>query len=95
VTSFQTTEPVRELAMNITGRAWGDLIHQVQRGDISYDLPYQRGPVWKPEQRMMLIYSIGKPRKPTTPKSAAWVVAVCAMWIVVLVIAAHKLGGPF
>jgi hypothetical protein len=56
--TFQTSEPVREIPMNISGRAWGDLIHQLQQDDITYDLPYQRGDVWAYEQRIMLIYSI-------------------------------------
>jgi hypothetical protein len=49
---------VIEIPMTATGRAWGDLVHQVQAGDISYDLPYQRGAVWTNEQRIMLVYSI-------------------------------------
>lgn len=56
--TYQTTEPVRKLALDVSGRGWGDLIHQVQYGDISYDPPYQRGAVWSGEQRIMLIYSI-------------------------------------
>lgn len=56
--TFQTDGPVREIPMTATGRAWGDLVHQVQAGDISYDLPYQRGAVWTNEQRIMLVYSI-------------------------------------
>lgn len=56
--TYQTTEPVREIPINISARAWGDLIHQLQKGDISYDLPYQRGDVWTTDQRVMLIYSI-------------------------------------
>lgn len=56
--TFQTDAPVVEIPMSATGRAWGDLIHQVQTGDISYDLPYQRGAVWTGEQRIMLVYSI-------------------------------------
>lgn len=56
--TFQTAEPVRDLRMDVSARAWGDLIHQVQDGDITYDLPYQRGAVWTTEQRMMLIFSM-------------------------------------
>jgi uncharacterized protein DUF262 len=56
--TFQTGEPVREISMGISGRAWGDLIHQVETGNISYDIPYQRGDVWTSAQRIMLIYSI-------------------------------------
>jgi hypothetical protein len=56
--TYQTSEPVHELRMNITARSWGDLVHQVQGGDTTYDLPYQRGAVWTNTQRMMLIFSI-------------------------------------
>lgn len=56
--SYQTAEPVRDLRMNVTARTWGDLIHHVQRGDTTYDLPYQRGAVWTTEQRILLIFSI-------------------------------------
>jgi hypothetical protein len=33
-------------------------VRQVEQGDISYDLPYQRGDAWTEGQRIMLIYSI-------------------------------------
>lgn len=56
--TFQTGAPVREIPMNVSGRPWGDLVHQVERGDISYDLPYQRGAVWTNAQRVMLVHSI-------------------------------------
>lgn len=56
--TYQTTEPVREIAMAISGRAWGGLIHHMNEGDISYDVPYQRGDVWTYAQRIMLIHSI-------------------------------------
>lgn len=56
--TYQTSEPVHELRMNISARTWADLVHQLQSGDATYDLPYQRGAVWTIEQRMMLIYSI-------------------------------------
>lgn len=56
--TYQTSEPVQNLQMNISARTWGDLVHQVQRDDITYDLPYQRGATWLREQRLMLIYSI-------------------------------------
>lgn len=56
--TYQTDAPVRVIPMNVSGRAWGDLIHQLEAGNISYDLPYQRGAVWTSEQRIMLIYSI-------------------------------------
>jgi hypothetical protein len=56
--TYQTTEPIQDLRMNVSARAWGDLIHQVQDGDTTYDLPYQRGAVWTTEQRMLLILSL-------------------------------------
>jgi hypothetical protein len=56
--TYQTSEPVHEIPMNISARAWGDLIHQMDAGDISYEMPYQRGDVWATGQRVMLIYSI-------------------------------------
>lgn len=56
--TYQTTAPVHELRMNVSARSWGELVHFVQDGDATYDLPYQRGAVWTVEQRMMLIYSI-------------------------------------
>jgi hypothetical protein len=56
--TFQTSEPVNELRMNISARTWSDLVHQVQNGDTTYDLPYQRGAVWTNEQRMLLVYSV-------------------------------------
>lgn len=56
--TFQTREPIRDQRMSISARTWGELIHQIQRGDSTYDLPYQRGAVWTDEQRIILIYSI-------------------------------------
>lgn len=56
--TYQTTEPAHELRMGVSARSWGELVRQLQDGDSTYDLPYQRGAVWTNEQRMMLIYSI-------------------------------------
>jgi hypothetical protein len=56
--TYQTDAPISEIPMSASGRAWGDLIHQVERGDVGYDMPYQRGDVWTNGQRVMLIYSI-------------------------------------
>lgn len=56
--TFQTSEPVRDQRMSISARTWGELIHQIQRGDTTYNLTYQRGAVWTNEQRVMLIFSI-------------------------------------
>lgn len=55
---YQTSEPIPDMRMNITARCWSELVRNVQRGDSTYDLPYQRGAVWTDEQRLMLIYSI-------------------------------------
>jgi hypothetical protein len=56
--TYQTEAPVKHISLSSSTRSWGDLIHQIERGDISYDTPYQRGEVWTSEQRMLLIYSI-------------------------------------
>ena len=56
--TYQTSEPVRDMRMSVSGLTWGDIVRQVQAGELSYDLPYQRGEVWTTEQRIMLIYSI-------------------------------------
>ncbi|CAA9364937.1 MAG: hypothetical protein AVDCRST_MAG68-5097 [uncultured Gemmatimonadetes bacterium] len=56
--SFQTSEPVTDLRMEISGRSLGELVRWIQDGDATYDLPYQRGAVWTDEQRIMLILSM-------------------------------------
>jgi hypothetical protein len=56
--TYQTREPVRDMRMNVSALTWGDLTRQVQAGELTYDLPYQRGAVWTPGQQIMLIYSI-------------------------------------
>lgn len=56
--TYQTSEPVRDIRMSVSGLTWGDIVRQVQAGELTYDLPYQRGEVWTTEQRIMLIYSI-------------------------------------
>jgi hypothetical protein len=56
--TYQTDGPVVELPINITALSWGELVHMVQDGDMSYDLPYQRGEAWTAEQRIMLVYSV-------------------------------------
>lgn len=56
--NYQTSRPVEALHMNISSRSWGELVHWVQEGDATYDLPYQRGDAWSYEQRIMLIFSI-------------------------------------
>jgi len=56
--TYQTDEPVHELRMSVSGRSWGELVHWIQDGDATYELPYQRGAVWTYEQRIMLIFSM-------------------------------------
>jgi hypothetical protein len=56
--TYQTSEPVREIPITLSGRAWGGLVKAVQDGDISLDPPYQRGHVWTYEKRIKLIFSI-------------------------------------
>ncbi len=56
--SYQTSEPVNDLRMQISGRSIGELVRFLQDGDATYDLPYQRGSVWTEEQRIMLIFSM-------------------------------------
>lgn len=56
--SFQTSEPVEDLRMNVSGRSIGELVRFLQNGDATYDLPYQRGEVWTNEQRILLIFSM-------------------------------------
>jgi hypothetical protein len=58
MSTYQTVSPVAHISLSQSARAWGDLIHQIQRGDVSYDTPYQRGDVWTEGQRIMLIHSI-------------------------------------
>lgn len=55
--TYQTTEPVTDLRMEISGRSLGEIVRWIQEGDATYDLPYQRGAVWTDEQRIMLILS--------------------------------------
>lgn len=56
--SYQTSEPVQDLRITATALSWGELVRQVQDGDVTYDLPYQRGSVWNYQQRIMLVHSI-------------------------------------
>lgn len=56
--SYQTSEPVTDLRMEISGRSVGEIVRWLQDGDATYDLPYQRGSVWTDEQRIMLILSM-------------------------------------
>jgi len=56
--TYQTDGPLKELKIYASARAIGDLIHQVNAGTISYNVPYQRGAVWNSGQRIMLIKSL-------------------------------------
>lgn len=56
--TYQTAKPINEMRMSVSARTWADLVHQVQGGDTTYELPYQRGAVWSYEQRIMLIHSV-------------------------------------
>lgn len=56
--TYQTSEPVKRLPVNISARAWVGLVDQLRSGDMTYDTPYQRGDVWTTGQRVLLIYSI-------------------------------------
>ena len=57
-TTYQTAAPLGHVSLSQTARVWGKLIHNLQRGDLSYDLPYQRGDVWTEGQRIMLVCSV-------------------------------------
>ena len=56
--TFQTAAPLAQIRLSGTAYSWGDLIGQINAGELSYDTPYQRGTVWTPGQRIMLIHSI-------------------------------------
>jgi hypothetical protein len=56
--TYQTDKPAEYISLNSSARVWGELVHQIDRGDLSYDVPYQRGHVWSREQKTLLIYSI-------------------------------------
>lgn len=56
--TYQTAEPLERLSLSQTSRAWGDLVYQMDKGDLAHDLPYQRGDVWGDGQRILLIHSI-------------------------------------
>lgn len=54
----QTPAPLEDMRLSATYRPISDLVHGVQRGDYTLDLPYQRGAVWTPDQRVELIHSL-------------------------------------
>lgn len=47
---------------------------------------------WIAFSSLVIVSSVGKPRKPVTGGTAALVVALCAIEVAILVIAAAKLG---
>ena len=47
---------------------------------------------WAALSTLLVVGSVGKPRKPTTPGLAAYVVAANAAWVVVLILAARRLS---
>lgn len=47
---------------------------------------------WSTLGTACLIWAIGKPRKPVTPGTAVFIVAVSAVQVVVLVLAARRLA---
>lgn len=53
----QLTASIRHLSLTPTNRLAEDVYHQVKRGVIVLDPPYQRGSVWTTDQRLDLMYS--------------------------------------
>lgn len=53
----QTSEPLDQLNLNITGRAAIGLVREMQDGGMTLDAPYQRGSVWTEAQRIELVRS--------------------------------------
>ena len=44
--------------LNTTARSIGELVHQIQAGELDLDAPYQRGHVWGPIRRQQLMRSV-------------------------------------
>lgn len=53
----QTSAPLAHVSMNVTNRPAEGLYHQIKRGRIVIDPPYQRGTVWDLDQRVALMRS--------------------------------------
>jgi hypothetical protein len=53
----QTMTPVRRLHLESTYRSAREMVRMIADGLMTYDLPYQRGSVWTPDQRIALIRS--------------------------------------
>jgi hypothetical protein len=47
---------------------------------------------WAAAGALLTITAIGKPRKPLQPGTAAFIVAANACWIVLLILAARRIG---
>jgi Protein of unknown function DUF262 len=56
--TYQTGQPIRELRFAQTGRMVEDLVLQMSKATMTADLPYQRGDVWAPGQRILLVNSL-------------------------------------
>lgn len=54
----QLEAPIRHLSLTPTNRLAEDVYHQVGKGSILLDPPYQRGSVWTDGQRLDLMYSM-------------------------------------
>lgn len=54
----QLVTPIRHLSLTPTHRTAEDIYHQVKRGRLVLDPPYQRGSVWTTDQRLDLMYSM-------------------------------------
>lgn len=57
IPSRQTKAPLERLNLNITAREAIGLMREMQDGDLTVDLPYQRGSVWNDGQRIELVRS--------------------------------------
>lgn len=53
----QLAAPIRHLSLTPTHRLAEDMYHQIKKGQILLDPPYQRGSVWTEDQRLDLMYS--------------------------------------
>ena len=54
----QTAAPLTRLPISTFNRGAADLVHEIQRGRIDLNPPYQRGEVWTEDQQRALIFSL-------------------------------------
>lgn len=54
----QTRFPIERLSLTPYNRMAIDLYHQINKGQVLLDPPYQRGSVWTPDQQQDLMYSM-------------------------------------